>query len=108
MRMGQALLRRFLHGGIWRTITPMQLHYIANAGVRSSAERTLPVIDPSDGQPYDAIQRGTPEDIDRAVQAARQCFEGPWGKLSAAERGRLMMRLSLKLSDCVDELAAIE
>lgn len=86
----------------------MQLHYIANAGVRSSSERTLPVIDPSDGQPYDAIQRGTPEDIDRAVQAARQCFEGPWGKLSAAERGRLMMRLSLKISDCIDELAAIE
>ncbi|WP_332826383.1 aldehyde dehydrogenase family protein [Ramlibacter sp.] len=86
----------------------MQLHYIANAGVRSSSERTLPVIDPSDGQPYDAIQRGTPEDIDRAVQAARQCFEGPWGKLSAAERGRLMMRLSLKISECIDELAAIE
>ncbi|MCE3271959.1 MAG: Aldehyde dehydrogenase (NAD+)-like protein, partial [Ramlibacter sp.] len=82
--------------------------YIANAGVRSSSERTLPVIDPSDGQPYDAIQRGTPEDIDRAVQAARQCFEGPWGKLSAAERGRLMMRLSLKISECIDELAAIE
>jgi aldehyde dehydrogenase (NAD+) len=86
----------------------MQLHYIANAGVRSSSERTLPVIDPSDGQPYDAIQRGPPEDIDRAVQAARQCFEGPWGKLSAAERGRLMMRLSLKISECIDELAAIE
>ncbi|MEJ5989173.1 aldehyde dehydrogenase family protein [Ramlibacter sp. PS3R-8] len=86
----------------------MQLHYIANAGVRSSSERTLPVIDPSDGQPFDAIQRGTPEDIDRAVQAARQCFEGPWSKLSAAERGRLMMRLSLKISDCIDELAAIE
>jgi aldehyde dehydrogenase (NAD+) len=86
----------------------MQLHYIANAGVRSSSERTLPVIDPSDGQPYDAIQRGTPEDIDRAVQAARQCFEGPWSKMNAAERGRLMMRLSLKISECVDELAAIE
>ena len=42
------------------------------------------------------------------MRAARQCFEGPWGKLSAAERGRLLMRLSLKVSECVDELAAIE
>ena len=86
----------------------MQLHYIGNSPARSSSERTLPVIDPSDGQAYDSIPRGTPEDIDRAVRAARQCFEGPFGRLSAAERGRLLMRLSLKVSEHVDELAAIE
>ena len=86
----------------------MQLHYIANTPVRASSERTLPVIDPSDGQPFDTIQRGTPEDIGAAVQAARQCFEGPWSRLSAAERGRLLMRLSLKVSERADELAAIE
>ena len=86
----------------------MQHHFIANAPQRSSSERTLPVIDPSDGQAYDAIQRGTPEDVDAAVQAARQCFDGPWSKLSAAERGRLLMRLSMKVSEHVDELAAIE
>jgi aldehyde dehydrogenase (NAD+) len=86
----------------------MQLHYIANTAVRSSSERTLPVIDPSDGQAYDAIQRGTADDIAAAVQAARQCFEGPWSRLSAAERGRLLMRLSLKVSEHLDELAAIE
>jgi aldehyde dehydrogenase (NAD+) len=86
----------------------MQLHFIGNTSVRSVSERTLPVIDPSDGQPYDTIQRGTAEDIDAAVRAARQCFEGPWSKLSATERGRLLMRLSQKVSECVDELAAIE
>ena len=86
----------------------MQLHYIGNTAVRSSSERTIPVIDPSDGQAYDTIQRGTPEDIDAAVRAARQCFDGPWSKLSAAERGRLLMRLSLTISEKVDELAAIE
>jgi aldehyde dehydrogenase (NAD+) len=86
----------------------MQHHFIANAAVRSSSERTLPVIDPSDGQPYDTIQRGTPEDIAAAVQAARQCYEGVWSKLSAAERGRLLMRLSLKVGEHAQELAAIE
>lgn len=86
----------------------MQLHFIGNTFVRSSSERTLPVIDPSDGQVYDTIQRGTPEDIDVAVLAAHRCFEGPWSQLSAAERGRLLMRLSLKVADSVDELAAIE
>lgn len=86
----------------------MQLHFIGNSPVRGVSERTLPVIDPSDGQPYDTIQRGTAEDIDRAVLSARLCYEGPWGKLSAAERGRLLMRLSTKISEHADELAAIE
>ena len=86
----------------------MQHHFIGNASVRSGGERTIPVIDPSDGQPYDEIQRGTPDDIDAAVRAARQCYEGVWRKLSAAERGRLLYRLSQKIAEHADELAAIE
>ncbi|MBA2674479.1 aldehyde dehydrogenase family protein [Ramlibacter sp.] len=86
----------------------MQYHFIGNAAKSSSSERTIPVIDPSDGQPYDTIQRGAADDIDAAVRAARQCFEGPWSKLSAAERGRLLMRLSQKIAEHADELAAIE
>jgi len=86
----------------------MQLHYIGNAPVRSSSERTIPVIDPSDGQPFDEIQRGSDEDIDLAVRTARQCYEGVWRKLSAAERGRLLMRLAQKIAEHTDELAAIE
>jgi aldehyde dehydrogenase (NAD+) len=86
----------------------MQLHYIGNTGVRASGGRTLPVIDPSDGQPYDEIQRGTAEDLDAAVRAARQCLDTAWGKLSAAERGRLLHKLSAKVAEHADELAAIE
>lgn len=86
----------------------MQLHHIGNAAVRSSSERTIPVIDPSDGKPFDEIQRGTPEDVAAAVRAARQCYEAVWRRLSAAERGRLLMRLSHKIGEHSDELAAIE
>jgi aldehyde dehydrogenase (NAD+) len=86
----------------------MQFHFIANEPQPSSDARTLPVIDPSDGQAFDEIQRGCAQDIDRAVRAAREAFEGPWGRLSAAERGRLLMKLSLRLSEHVDELAALE
>ncbi|HET6828382.1 MAG TPA: aldehyde dehydrogenase family protein, partial [Ramlibacter sp.] len=86
----------------------MQLHHIGNAAVRSTSERTIPVIDPSDGKPFDEIQRGTAEDVAAAVRAARQCYEAVWRKLSAAERGRLLMRLSHKIAEHSDELAAIE
>ena len=86
----------------------MQLNYIGNAFQPSAGGRTLPVIDPSDGQQFDELQRGTPEDIDLAVRAARQCYQAVWSKLSAAERGRLLMRLSGKIAEHADELAALE
>jgi len=86
----------------------MQLNFIANASVPSSSGKTLPVIDPSDGQVFDHLQRSNAQDIDDAVRAARQCYDPVWGKLSAAERGRLLMRLSVKVGEHADELAALE
>ena len=50
----------------------MQLHFIANKSQPGSSGETIPVIDPSDGQVFDRLQRGTAADIDRAVKAARQ------------------------------------
>ena len=86
----------------------MQLNYIANAHQPSASGRTIPVIDPSDGQVFDALQRSNAEDIDQAVHAARQCFDMVWSKVSAVERGRLLMRLSQKVTEHADELAVIE
>ena len=86
----------------------MQFNYIANAAVPSASGRTLPVIDPSYGAVFDELQRSNAQDIDAAVQAARQCLDAVWHKLSGAERGRLLMRLSAKITEHADELAAIE
>jgi aldehyde dehydrogenase (NAD+) len=86
----------------------MQLNYIANAFIPSASGRTIPVIDPSDGQAFDEIQRGNAQDIDAAVHAARQCLDGIWSKASAADRSRLMMRLAEKIAQHADELAALE
>ena len=86
----------------------MQLNFIANESVASASGRTLPVIDPSDGQVFDEIQRSDERDIDAAVRAARSAFDGPWGQLSAAERGRLLLALAAKVEQHVDELAALE
>ena len=89
-------------------ITGMQLNYIANACVPSSSGKTSPVIDPSDGQVFDEIQRSNASDIDSAVRAARDGLDLVWSRLSAAERGRLLMRLAAKISEHADELALIE
>ncbi|MGB3450201.1 MAG: aldehyde dehydrogenase family protein [Giesbergeria sp.] len=86
----------------------MQFNFIANTTLVSTSGRTLAVIDPSDGQPFDALQRSNAQDIDHAVHAARQCLDAVWHKLAAAERGRLLMRLSATVQEHADELAALE
>lgn len=86
----------------------MQHHYIANAQIPSSSGRTLAMIDPSDGKPFDEIQRGNADDVDQAARAARKCYDNVWSKLSAAERGRLLMRLSHKVAEHAEELALLE
>ncbi len=86
----------------------MQHNFIANQACLSHSGQTLAVLDPSDGQVFDELQRSTPQDIDDAVQAARACYEGPWSRLSAVDRSRLLMKLSQSVAAHADELAALE
>ena len=69
---------------------------------------TLPLEDPSTGKEIGRIARGSAEDIDNAVTAAQEALAGEWGALAAAERGRILMRLSWLISQKVEELAEIE
>ncbi len=86
----------------------MKQHFIANRWYEPRLGQSIPVLDPSDGQVFEQIARGCPADIDGAVAAARRAFGGPWGRMSAAERGRLLNRLALKLEGHAEELAQIE
>lgn len=86
----------------------MQYNYIANASVSSDSGRTIPVIDPSHGEAFDELQRSNAQDIDAAVKAAHQCLNTVWSKVSGVERGRLLARLSAKVLEHGDELAALE
>ncbi|MFN6995469.1 MAG: aldehyde dehydrogenase family protein [Aquincola tertiaricarbonis] len=87
----------------------MKQHFIDNRAVAPSSGERIPVLDPSDGQPFEELARGNAADIDLAVQAARRAYDvGPWGRMPAAERGRLLQRLSARLADHAEELAALE
>lgn len=87
-------------------------HYIANQWQASTSLEDIPVIDPSSGETYSSIARGTAADIDAAVSAARlavgETFDGPWGTLSALERSRLLARLGVAVLEHHEELAQIE
>ncbi len=75
----------------------------------ASDGRTVDVLSPSDGKVFARIARGTAADIDAAVAAARRAFEtGPWPKMAAVDRGRLMIKLGLKIAEHAEELAQLE
>lgn len=86
-------------------------HFIGNRWVEAVSRQALDVIDPSDGRPFAKIARGSADDIDAAVKAARAAYGdglGDWGRLSATERGRLLMRLAQRVLERVDELGLLE
>src|SRR5258708_33531779 len=92
----------------WPVVTTPAANFIANHWVASTTGATLPMIDPSDGEPFAAIARSDTADIDAAVRAARAAFDGAWGALAPADKGRLLGALSRAIADRADELAAIE
>ena len=66
-------------------------------------------INPATGKAITNVAEGDKEDVDKAVQAARNAFDdGPWGKMSARERGKYLFRLADLMEQHKDELAALE
>ena len=75
----------------------------------ASDGRMLDMISPSDGQAFASIARGTGDDVEAAVAAARRAFEeGAWGRMAAVERGRLMAKLGEAILMHHEELAQLE
>ena len=70
--------------------------------------RTMDVINPATEEVIATVGAAGQEDVDAAVTAARAAFEGPWGKMSARERGRLLSKLADRVMERADELAALE
>jgi aldehyde dehydrogenase (NAD+) len=70
--------------------------------------QVLPLLNPSDGSELARIARGTAADVDAAVAAARAALDGPWGALTAAERGRVLLKMSAKVLERADGLARLE
>jgi aldehyde dehydrogenase (NAD+) len=82
--------------------------YIDGTWRAPASGQTIPVFAPSDGKEFARIARGDAADVDAAVKAARRAFEGPWGKTTALERGRLMMKVGEKIAQHAEELAQLE
>ena len=70
--------------------------------------RFLEVLNPATNQAAARIAEAGEEDVTRAVQSARKALSGPWARMSGAERGRILWRLSDLLMKHADEVALLE
>ncbi|KAL6969473.1 aldehyde dehydrogenase (NAD(+)) [Sarracenia purpurea var. burkii] len=77
--------------------------------VDAASGKTFPTVDPRTGEVITYVSEGDAEDINRAVSAARKAFdEGPWPKMTAYERSRILFRFADLIEKHNDEIAALE
>jgi acyl-CoA reductase-like NAD-dependent aldehyde dehydrogenase len=89
----------------------MSSEQLVLGGVRTAATdgTTFAVIEPATGKPFSEVAQAGAEDAERAVQLAYRAFEeGRWPRLSATERGRVLLRTATLIRERQEELALIE
>jgi aldehyde dehydrogenase (NAD+) len=71
--------------------------------------KTFSTINPATEEVICQVAEGDKADVDLAAHAARSAFEsGPWSRMDARDRGRLMHKLADLMEANLDELAALE
>ena len=74
----------------------------------AASGKTMEVVNPATEEVIATVAAAERSDVDDAVKAARAALNGPWGKLSARERGRLVSKLADRLLERADEVARLE
>ncbi|MFP7492796.1 aldehyde dehydrogenase family protein [Terribacillus saccharophilus] len=98
-----------VHEKVERFLTGKKKLYINGEFIASATEKTFDSYNPATGEVLATVYEAGSEDIDRAVKAARQAFdEGPWSTMTAAERSRIMYKLSDLMEEHADALAQLE
>ncbi len=87
---------KLLIGGEWRD---------------AAGGKRFETVNPATGEVLTTAAEASAADVDAAVQAARKAFDdatGPWRKMSASERGRVLWKISELVEQHIDELAELE
>jgi aldehyde dehydrogenase (NAD+) len=82
---------------------------INNEWVDASDGGTFDTLNPATGEVLAKVAHATAKDVDAAVRVARKAVEsGPWSRMDAADRGRLMFKLADRIAEEAGELAMLE
>jgi len=89
-------------------ITERRKMLINGKWVEAASGKTFPTYNPATGDVLANIAEGDKVDIDAAVKAARAAFEGPWRRMTAAQRGKLIWKLGDLIDQHLEEFAELE
>ncbi len=77
--------------------------------VLAAEGKTFSVIEPAAGKPFAEVAEAGIQDVERAVQTANRAFEeSSWPRLSATERGRILLRTSTLVRERLEDIAVVE
>jgi aldehyde dehydrogenase (NAD+) len=76
--------------------------------LEAASGKTFDSFNPSTGEKLASVAEGDSEDIDRAVDAARRAFVGPWSKFKPFDRQNLLLKIADLVEKNFEELAALD
>lgn len=82
--------------------------YVGGEWVDSQSGETFTSINPYTGEVWARFPSAGPDDVDRAVRAARAAFDGPWRQMLPLERARIMRQIADGIGEHAEHLARIE
>jgi acyl-CoA reductase-like NAD-dependent aldehyde dehydrogenase len=89
----------------------MNIEHLVLGGERVPAAdgKTFAVTEPGSGKPFVEVAEAGHEDVERAVRAAYRAFEeGRWPRMSATERGRILLQAATLVRQRLEEIATVE
>ncbi|PEK87099.1 aldehyde dehydrogenase DhaS [Bacillus toyonensis] len=98
-----------LHEKVEKFLQGTKKLYVNGSFIESASSKTFKTPNPATGETLAIVSKAGREDIHKAVVAARMAFdEGPWSRMSTAERSRLMYKLADLMEEHKEELAQLE
>src|SRR5436305_4877694 len=89
------------------TVMQKQL-FINNEWRDAAGAKTIEVVNPATEDVIAEVASAEQADVDAAVASARAALDGPWSRLSARDRGRIVWKIGEKLLERADEIARLE
>lgn len=91
-----------------RPVDDTILNFIDGSYRKGSEPKTFPNFNPATGEQIGLVQEASADDVADAVAAARKALQGPWGKMTTAERIKLISAVATEIERRADDFLEAE
>ena len=91
-----------------RPVTDTILNFIGGSFRKGSQGKTFDNVNPATGQTIGTVHEASEADVADAVAAAKAALDGPWGKMTTAERVKLIVAVAAEIERRADDFLDAE